>query len=82
VRDDDESNEGVSLGQGKTLCKATSNKAIEVQLVNGGQLWIPISCIHDDSEVFDAGHTGNVIVKQWWADDRGLSGPAKKGKGR
>lgn len=84
MRDDEHEGDGpISLGQGEAKHKAASGKAIEVLIADGRvPIWIPISCIHDDSEVYDLGHTGKVIVKRWWADDHGLSDVSKKGKRR
>jgi len=33
--------------------------------------WIPRSVIHDDSEVFDEGHEGTLVVKLWFAEKQG-----------
>lgn len=30
--------------------------------------FVPQSVIHDDSEVFEKGHRGKLIVKGWWAE--------------
>lgn len=38
-----------------------------------GELWIPKSVIHDDSEVYDLGHEGEVIVESWWAEEKSLT---------
>lgn len=40
-----------------------------------GELWIPKSVIHDDSEVFDAcdNREGNLIVKRWFAEKESLA---------
>jgi hypothetical protein len=62
-----------SLGQGKVI-KAT-DKALQVELTDLGETrWIPRSVIHDDSEVYDEGENkeGEVVVKQWWANQEGL----------
>jgi hypothetical protein len=46
-------------------------KAILVD-VEGEEVWIPKSMIHDDSEVFRQGHTGTLIVSRWIAEQKGL----------
>lgn len=33
--------------------------------------WIPKSVIHDDSEVFEAGHSGKLVLHHWWAEKNG-----------
>ncbi len=61
------------MGHGKV--KRSSDKALEVELFDlGGTHWIPISVIHDDSEVYDADKNseGEVIVQGWWAAKEGL----------
>lgn len=42
--------------------------------IEGEEKWVPKSCIHDDSEVFDGedNSTGTLIVKRWWAEKEGL----------
>lgn len=63
--------EGVSLGEAKGI--RCTDKALRVRLKNGTELWIPMSQIHDDSEVYDEEHEGNLVVTQWWAEKEGLS---------
>ena len=59
------------LGEGEGI-KETS-KAVLIRLIDrGDELWIPKSVIHDDSEVYEYGQTGEVYVKQWWAENNGL----------
>ena len=35
------------------------------------ETWWPKSVIHDDSEVYDLGHEGRLVVKHWAAVKRG-----------
>jgi hypothetical protein len=67
-------NNAHSLGDGTALRMAASGKALLVELETGDEVWIPISCLHDDSEVYDADDCGEgeVIVKEWWAEKNGL----------
>jgi hypothetical protein len=30
--------------------------------------WVPLSVIHDDSEVYADGHTGKLVVHRWFAE--------------
>ncbi|HEX5766814.1 MAG TPA: hypothetical protein VFX94_01150 [Burkholderiales bacterium] len=69
----------MSLGQGKALRRSSTGLALLIQL-EGESRWIPISQLHDDSEVYQPGHEGNVIVLEWWADKEGLSDVKTKGK--
>lgn len=74
--------EPVSLGEGKCTHHTTNlgNKrtgsgegALHVTLEEDGRkIWIPKSVIHDDSEVFDLGHEGDVIVQHWYAEKKGF----------
>lgn len=65
--------DGISLG--KARCTRSTDKAIMVWLDSEprGARWIPQSCVHDDSEVYEAGQTGNMVVHEWWAEKEGLT---------
>jgi hypothetical protein len=39
----------------------------------GDEIWIPRSVVHDDSEVFESGHEGELVIKEWWAREEGLA---------
>lgn len=69
-RDDDD---GTSLGEGEVI--QSTDLALRVSLETGDTIWIPIKCIHDNSEVYDAGEnsTGDVVVQTWWAEKEGLA---------
>lgn len=34
-------------------------------------VWIPKSLIHDDSEVFEVGHEGTILIASWFAEKKG-----------
>ena len=34
-------------------------------------VWVPRSQIDDDSEVWEKGHMGDLIVSEWFAEKRG-----------
>jgi hypothetical protein len=81
MRRDGSGKEGVTIGDGE--CVRATERAVLVELhgprdVFGGhsvrQVWIPKSVLHDDSEVFEDGGTGAVIVHRWWADQEGFTG--------
>jgi hypothetical protein len=40
--------------------------------IDGDEVWIPQSQIDDDSEVYEKGHRGTLIVSQWIAEQKGL----------
>lgn len=68
--------EGLHLGSAKGI-KTTDKGALLVegpgirQLVGVSTTWIPISCLHDDSEVFAKGDEGKLVVKAWFAKQKG-----------
>ena len=41
-------------------------------LIQGEQHWIPKSHIHDDSEVYEMGTNGRLVITQWIAEQKGL----------
>lgn len=42
-------------------------------LIEGEELWIPLSLIDEDSEVSDVGDEGELVVSSWWARQQGLA---------
>lgn len=34
--------------------------------------WVPKSQVHEDSEVFETGHVGTLVVTLWWAEQHSL----------
>jgi hypothetical protein len=64
-----------SLGDAKVLRESPSGKALLVECEDLGETkWVPKSCVHDDSPVFDANENsdGELIVEEWWATKEGL----------
>jgi hypothetical protein len=45
--------------------------ALKVE-IDGEEHWIPKSQIDDDSEVFEKGHEGKLVVTDWFAEKEGL----------
>jgi hypothetical protein len=37
----------------------------------GKELWIPETAIHEDSEVYMDGHTGECVIEDWFAEKKG-----------
>lgn len=72
---------GISLGKGKALRRSTSGLALEIRFGDHTR-WVPSSQLHDDSEVFEPGHEGNVVVNEWWADKNGLSDSREQTRAR
>lgn len=53
-------------------CIRSTDKAILVE-VEGEEVWIPLSQVDDDSEVYEEGDEGTLVITQWIADKLGLS---------
>lgn len=47
-----------------------TDRAILVD-VGDDEQWIPKSQIHDDSEVYESGNAGTLIVSEWIAKQKG-----------
>ena len=54
-----------------------SGKAILASFpdIDGEKLWIPLSQIHDDSEVYGEGDEGKLVISEWIAKQKGLASP-------
>jgi len=39
---------------------------------DGDSFWVPKSQIHDDSEVYEKGNKGTILVSKWWAEKEGF----------
>ena len=48
-------------------------KALLVQFISGKRVWLPQSCIDADSEVWQKGQEGTLVVKAWYVRTYGLS---------
>lgn len=63
---------GFSLGHSEIIRETDSALLLETE--EAGEVWIPKSVIHDDSEIEagdDEGDEGEVIVKKWFARNEG-----------
>lgn len=40
--------------------------------IDGDDVWVPKSLIHDNSEVYKMGSEGELVVPEWWAIEKGL----------
>jgi hypothetical protein len=52
-------------------CVRETDKAILVKQDDLGEVWIPRSQVHDDSEVYEEGGEGELVVKAWFARKQG-----------
>jgi hypothetical protein len=41
-------------------------------VIDDEEVWIPKSQISDDSEVYDEGSSGTLIISEWIANEKGL----------
>lgn len=54
----------------QVICVHDSGEALKVTPVHLHKpipFWVPKSVIHDDSEVYEKGGEGKLVVKTWWA---------------
>lgn len=53
-------------------CVRTTDKAILVRADEFDEpVWIPQSQVHEDSEVWKLGQTGDLVVTEWFAEKQG-----------
>lgn len=58
----------------KVICVHASPGALKVTPIHPHKpisFWVPRENLHDDSEVYDKGHEGKLVVKMWWAKLQG-----------
>ncbi len=53
-------------------CIRETDRALLVLLKNGEERWFPKSVIHDDSEVYEVGGSGEIVVQAWFSEKEGL----------
>lgn len=41
-------------------------------IIDGDEVWIPKSVIDDDSEVYQDGDEGDLVITEWFAEKEGL----------
>jgi hypothetical protein len=66
-------NEGVEMGLGTCMMARPESLLILFQ-EDFGEIWIPLSVFHDDSDIWreeDVGREGKIVVKEWFAEKRG-----------
>lgn len=52
-------------------CLHETDKALLVDVGEPDGVWVPKSQIHDDSEVYENGGTGKLVVSKWIAEQKG-----------
>ncbi len=57
-------------------CINETEKAIQITLgdcrIEGETIWLPKSQVHEDSEVWEKGQVGKLVVTEWIAEQKGL----------
>lgn len=53
-------------------CIRDTGKALLCR-INGRDVWVPQSVIHDDSEVYGLGHEGKLVIAGWFAEKEKLT---------
>lgn len=71
---DEESKEEIGTDVGEASVVRETEKALLVRLHDhkDKELWVPKSQIHDDSEVYEEGTEGILLVTEWFAEEEGL----------
>ena len=67
-RDDD----NLPLWRFTSECIRETAEALLVQFTDGSEQWFPKSVIHNDSEVYELGCDGTIVVQGWFAKKKGL----------
>lgn len=47
-------------------------RALLIRTATGEQHWVPKSVIHEDSEVYQDGDGGKLIIAAWFAEKEGI----------
>lgn len=55
----------------RAVCIRQTDRAILVR-IGPRELWVPQSQVHDDSEVYQLGDDGKLVVKAWFARKEGI----------
>lgn len=61
----------VNIGSGIVLRDSGKALLVAVDDIGVEPVWIPKSVIHDDSEVWKEGQDGEVVVCEWFAEEKG-----------
>ncbi len=73
--EDDERSDSPYKVQATAIAESEKALKVRVQIKAGTkEMWVPKSCIHDGSEVFDNkdNKTGKRALHRWFADEEGL----------
>jgi hypothetical protein len=56
---------------GEAAVVGETSKALRMVIDGIGKLWVPKSQIHANSEVYESGHAGTLVVTDWFARKQG-----------
>lgn len=70
IRDEDD--DGADVVELEATCLHVTERAIRVRLASGSVHWIPKACVHDNSEVYEKGDEGKLVVLAKFAEREGL----------
>ena len=59
------------LPEAKIVRETDKAVLVESPELSASPAWIPKSCLHDNSKVFQEGDAGTMLVKMWFAEERG-----------
>ena len=51
--------------------KKSKGSALLINFGDDEKDWVPCSQVHDDSEVYDEGHRGRLVITRWIAEKNG-----------
>lgn len=65
-----EEDHGFTIDKAKRIGKTDKAIKVEADFFDTDFVWIPISQVHPDSEVYedDDGTPGKLVVTSWWAE--------------
>lgn len=72
IRNEDRDNADHSVTLADVKALRGTDKAL-LCLIDGEEVWIPQSQITDDSEVYEVGGEGKLVITAWFAGQKGLS---------
>lgn len=62
---------GVKVGQARVVHETDRAILVELEEMQENR-WIPKSCVHDDSEAWQEGDEGELVLHEWFARKEGL----------
>ena len=71
IRDEDSDNARTVTIEDVRAIRST-DKALLCDIPGHGEMWIPQTQIHDDSEVYREGDVGKLVITRWIAEQKDL----------